>query len=72
MSGIAAVVFEDLARIILSRESPRPGRLWLLAIPVAGMIQVVARDVWDERRGRFKDEPTVGADETPVEGAVPE
>ena len=35
MSGIAAVVFEDLARIIRSRESTRPERLWVLAIPVA-------------------------------------
>jgi predicted PurR-regulated permease PerM len=35
----------------------------LLAIPVAGIIQVVARDVYDEREGRLKPEPTVGADE---------
>jgi predicted PurR-regulated permease PerM len=32
----------------------------LLAIPVAGMVQVVLRDVWDHRRGRLKEEPTVG------------
>ena len=38
----------------------------LLAIPVAGMIQVIVRDVWDHRRGRLKDEPTVGERETPV------
>jgi predicted PurR-regulated permease PerM len=38
----------------------------LLAIPVAGVIQVVARDIYDERRGQFKDEPTVGADEVPI------
>jgi len=38
----------------------------LLAIPVAGVIQVVGRDVWDTRRGRFKEEPTVGIEETPV------
>jgi predicted PurR-regulated permease PerM len=38
----------------------------LLAIPVAGVIQVIARDIYDERRGRLKDEPTVGEDETPV------
>jgi predicted PurR-regulated permease PerM len=31
-----------------------------LAIPVAGMVQVIARDVWDHRRGRPKAEPTVG------------
>ena len=38
----------------------------LLAIPAAGVIQVIARDVWDQRRGRLKEEPTVGVDETPV------
>ncbi|WP_233495658.1 AI-2E family transporter [Geodermatophilus sp. TF02-6] len=38
----------------------------LLAIPVAGMIQVVVRDVWDHRRGRPKEEPTVGEDRTPA------
>jgi predicted PurR-regulated permease PerM len=35
----------------------------LLAIPVAGVIQVVARDIYDQNRGRLKAEPTVGADE---------
>jgi predicted PurR-regulated permease PerM len=40
----------------------------LLAIPVASMIQVVLRDVWDHRRGRPKDEPTVGEERTPVDG----
>ncbi|HEX9530405.1 MAG TPA: AI-2E family transporter [Acidimicrobiales bacterium] len=34
----------------------------LLAIPAAGAIQVVARDVWDTRQGRLKPEPTVGED----------
>jgi predicted PurR-regulated permease PerM len=38
----------------------------LLAIPVAGVIQVIARDIYDERRGRLKPEPTVGTDEVPV------
>jgi predicted PurR-regulated permease PerM len=38
----------------------------LLAIPVASIIQVIARDVWDNRRGRLKDEPTVGEDERPA------
>jgi predicted PurR-regulated permease PerM len=38
----------------------------LLAIPVAGMIQVVLRDVWDHRRGRLKEEPTVGEDHRPA------
>ena len=41
----------------------------LLAIPVAGVVQVIARDIWDERTGRFKPEPTVGADETPISSA---
>jgi predicted PurR-regulated permease PerM len=41
----------------------------LLAIPAAGVIQVVVRDVYDERRGRFKPEFTVGNDETPVSEA---
>ena len=39
----------------------------LLAIPVAGIIQVVVRDVWDNRRGRPKQRPTVGADRAPVD-----
>jgi predicted PurR-regulated permease PerM len=38
----------------------------LLAIPAAGIIQVVARDIYDERRGRLKSEPTVGEAEVPV------
>ncbi|MGH9155986.1 MAG: AI-2E family transporter [Acidimicrobiales bacterium] len=38
----------------------------LLAIPAAGVIQVVARDVWDVRRGRLKPEPTIGVDEVPI------
>jgi predicted PurR-regulated permease PerM len=38
----------------------------LIAIPVASMIQVIVRDVYDVRRGRFKTEPTVGEDEVPV------
>ncbi|HYJ75223.1 MAG TPA: AI-2E family transporter [Kineosporiaceae bacterium] len=40
----------------------------LLAIPVVGMIQVVVRDIWDNRRGRPKDEPTVGEEEHPADG----
>jgi predicted PurR-regulated permease PerM len=45
----------------------------LLAIPLASILQVVARDVWDNRRGRLKDEPTVGEDEDPAltRGATP-
>ncbi|WP_116451384.1 AI-2E family transporter [Blastococcus litoris] len=38
----------------------------LLAIPVAGMIQVILRDVWDHRRGRLKAEPTVGPERRPA------
>ncbi len=38
----------------------------LLAIPAAGVLQVVVRDLWDGPRGRLKDVPTVGEDETPV------
>ena len=45
----------------------------LLAIPAAGVIQVVVRDLWDHRRGRPKGVPTVGSDERPVadEGDAP-
>ena len=39
----------------------------LLAIPVAGIIQVIVRDVYDARRGELKPTPTVGADERPAE-----
>ncbi len=39
----------------------------LLAIPVAGMLQIIVRDVWDEQRGRPKAEPTVGEDEEPAD-----
>ena len=39
----------------------------LLAIPVAGIIQVVLRDAWDHRRGAPKPEPTVGEDRVPVD-----
>jgi len=37
----------------------------LLAIPAAGVIQVVVRDSWDHRRGRLKPAPTIGAEEIP-------
>jgi hypothetical protein len=40
----------------------------LLAIPAASIIQVIARDVWDHRRGRPKAEPTVGEDQRPATG----
>ena len=32
----------------------------LLAIPVAGIVQVILRDVYDARRGTVKERPTVG------------
>lgn len=38
----------------------------LLAIPVASMIQVILRDVWDHRRGRPKSEVTTGEEREPV------
>jgi predicted PurR-regulated permease PerM len=41
----------------------------LLAIPVAGIIQIVARDIWDTRRGRLKAEPTVGEERRPADVA---
>jgi len=42
----------------------------LLAIPAAGVLQVIVRNVYDERRGRWKPIPTVGADEVPVEATT--
>jgi predicted PurR-regulated permease PerM len=38
----------------------------LMAIPMAAMIQIVLRDVWDHRRGRLKPEPTLGEEQVPV------
>src|SRR4029079_16776470 len=35
----------------------------LLAIPAAGVVQVVVRDLYDEHGGRLNAEPTVGASE---------
>ncbi|MEV4349102.1 AI-2E family transporter [Actinoplanes sp. NPDC049596] len=43
----------------------------LLAIPVAGIVQIIARDIWDTRRGRLKPEPTVGENKTPVDDGTP-
>jgi predicted PurR-regulated permease PerM len=37
-----------------------------LAIPAAGMAQVILRDVWDHRSGRPKETPTVTEAEQPV------
>jgi len=44
----------------------------LLAIPAAGVLQVIVRDSWDHRKGRFKEEPTIGTDETPVSDYLPD
>jgi predicted PurR-regulated permease PerM len=41
----------------------------LLAIPVAGVLHVVGRDLYDGYRGRLKPEPTTGTDEIPVSEA---
>jgi predicted PurR-regulated permease PerM len=41
----------------------------LLAIPVAGILQVILRDLWDHRRGRPRSEFTVGPDHRPVDRA---
>jgi predicted PurR-regulated permease PerM len=38
----------------------------LLAIPIGGIIQIIARDIWDTRNGRLKPVPTTGADHEPV------
>lgn len=38
----------------------------LLAIPVASMVQVILRDLWNHRQGRPKAEPTLGEDRTPA------
>ncbi len=43
----------------------------LLAIPIASIIQVIARDLWDHRRGRPKTTPTVGEDEVPARPTTP-
>lgn len=42
----------------------------LLAIPVAGVVQVIGRDVFDSHRGGVKEEPTVGSEEVPVSEAA--
>jgi predicted PurR-regulated permease PerM len=44
----------------------------LLAIPVAGAAQVIARDVWDERQGRVKEVLSIGTSEEPIEPDPPE
>jgi predicted PurR-regulated permease PerM len=42
----------------------------LLAIPVAGIIQVILRDLWDHHRGQPKPQPTVGEGQVPVDQAA--
>ena len=42
----------------------------LLAIPAAGVIQVIVRDLWDHRVGKFKEEPTIGTEEIPISKIV--
>lgn len=37
-----------------------------LAIPIAGIIQVIIRDLWDHRAGRPKAKPTTGEEQVPV------
>jgi predicted PurR-regulated permease PerM len=44
----------------------------LLAIPAAGVISVIVRDLWDNRRGKPKAEPTIGEDHIPVDTAIAE
>jgi predicted PurR-regulated permease PerM len=44
----------------------------LLAIPAAGILQVIVRNLYDERSGNLKPEPTLGADETPMSEVPPE
>ncbi|GAA4261332.1 AI-2E family transporter [Dactylosporangium darangshiense] len=44
----------------------------LLAIPVAGIIQIVARDIWNTRNGRLNNEPAVGAQQRPTTTAAPD
>jgi hypothetical protein len=38
----------------------------LLAIPVAGVLHVIGRDLYDGYRGRLKLDPTTGTDKVPV------
>jgi predicted PurR-regulated permease PerM len=38
----------------------------LLAIPVAGVVHVIGRDLYDGYRGRLKPDPTTETDELPV------
>jgi len=44
----------------------------LLAIPAAGIGQVIIRDLWDHRTGKPKEEATIGEDEVPVTEVIAE
>ena len=44
----------------------------LLAIPAAGVISVIVRDLWDNRKGKMKEEPTIGDAQVPVDTAIAE
>jgi predicted PurR-regulated permease PerM len=43
----------------------------LLAIPVAGVLHVIGRDLYDGYQGRLKPDPTTGTDEVPVSEGRP-
>jgi hypothetical protein len=51
-----------------SGKCRRRGRLGaaLLAIPVAGILHVIGRDLYDGYRGRLKTEPAIGQEEVPM------
>jgi predicted PurR-regulated permease PerM len=38
----------------------------LFAIPVAGILHVIGRDLYDGYRGQIKPEPTIGQEKVPV------
>jgi predicted PurR-regulated permease PerM len=42
----------------------------LLAIPIAGVLSVISRDIYDSYRGRRKQEPTLGEDEVPASSSA--
>jgi len=44
----------------------------LLAIPAAGVLQVILRNVYDQHHRRLKPVPTVGVDEVPIPATEPE
>ena len=43
----------------------------LLAIPVAGILQVVVRDLYDVDSGHFRRTPVIGEDEVPISEVSP-